>query len=785
MRRSLLSVLFVLALLAVVTNGAGAGSKGAAEFSGLSFQPRGQGSLTVLPGPPPQLVAVIPGAGDGLAMPLGPGGGGIEWAPFFAPSAYGDGPFFNLTATATVDGVPDQTAVQLDVDILGTRAVLTASFPALSSGGVRVEIYDDGNLVRTLNSPSLLRADAVPLGAELLRTAVPADAPSMADPSGGAGRVPSGMRVRFPQNTGFAFDFGKGDDEDDEEGDEMFIIPAQSFEKYLTRFHEMEFMVDRPGLGTLEVVAANLTVDAIRLTALGSTSFLPLSDGAKLLNLAGCGQSGVSMTLEDHWRKLGISFEEVLLKGSGAECIDVALLGDLGAGEVVLATAQAARVASTVELSADFSGVAATGRAIYYNDGQVAAVPPPGASNVVLETTLPTGTGSFFAGQFDLGFLFRFDPEVTMQAPFGGTVQVDEVHLILNSPAPPYVASRMDLTFGGSGIVEDIVLRYDGPRGVVPDSTSVFSLATVLGQGAINRGGGNLLALTDRKDLAPGASLVVEGMPQQLEVVTRSVDHILLNGFDRQDIEAFIEPAGLSPRSGGSMVLRNNHIDFTFAVDYSSMNAVTARVVVMNDGQFVDQFAGLSFGDVATVGNSRLPSRVAIEEYPSTMAPYGYTVFLDDGSTITVPGISKRSATGNEIRILVENPIAPLQSVVLWNTSFQGTESVLVTHVTSSVATAVPPQTSVVSRLRLAPNPFNPRTRVSFELENDADVSLRVYSLDGRLVDTIHRGWIKAGEQSFTWDGRDRLGREVASGSYFLRLNGPGIRATGRAVLLK
>ena len=56
---------------------------------------------------------------------------------------------------------------------------------------------------------------------------------------------------------------------------------------------------------------------------------------------------------------------------------------------------------------------------------------------------------------------------------------------------------------------------------------------------------------------------------------------------------------------------------------------------------------------------------------------------------------------------------------------------------------------------------------------------------DGRLVDTIHRGPLPAGESSFTWQGRDRNGRAVASGSYFLRLTGPGVHATARAVLLR
>ena len=35
------------------------------------------------------------------------------------------------------------------------------------------------------------------------------------------------------------------------------------------------------------------------------------------------------------------------------------------------------------------------------------------------------------------------------------------------------------------------------------------------------------------------------------------------------------------------------------------------------------------------------------------------------------------------------------------------------------------------------PNPFNPSTRISFTLENEAKVRVEVYDLKGRRVDTL------------------------------------------------
>ncbi len=68
------------------------------------------------------------------------------------------------------------------------------------------------------------------------------------------------------------------------------------------------------------------------------------------------------------------------------------------------------------------------------------------------------------------------------------------------------------------------------------------------------------------------------------------------------------------------------------------------------------------------------------------------------------------------------------------------------------------------------PNPFNPRTTISFDLPSPARARLCVYDLEGRLVTTLADGDLPAGAHEAVWDGRDRLGRPAASGVYFCRL---------------
>ncbi len=103
-------------------------------------------------------------------------------------------------------------------------------------------------------------------------------------------------------------------------------------------------------------------------------------------------------------------------------------------------------------------------------------------------------------------------------------------------------------------------------------------------------------------------------------------------------------------------------------------------------------------------------------------------------------------------------------------------------------ASAVPGGTRGAILYRLDgnyPNPFNATTRFDFELMAPARVELRIYSLDGRLVRTILAAGLDEGRHSCTWNGRDDLGRTVASGGYFYRFQAGDQAEVRRMVLLK
>jgi hypothetical protein len=78
------------------------------------------------------------------------------------------------------------------------------------------------------------------------------------------------------------------------------------------------------------------------------------------------------------------------------------------------------------------------------------------------------------------------------------------------------------------------------------------------------------------------------------------------------------------------------------------------------------------------------------------------------------------------------------------------------------------------------PNPFNPTTTLSYELQASSHVSLKVYDTTGRLVQTLADGWREAGEHQVTFDGSN-----LPSGIYLFSLVAGDNSATGKMVLLK
>ena len=76
--------------------------------------------------------------------------------------------------------------------------------------------------------------------------------------------------------------------------------------------------------------------------------------------------------------------------------------------------------------------------------------------------------------------------------------------------------------------------------------------------------------------------------------------------------------------------------------------------------------------------------------------------------------------------------------------------------------------------LRLAPNPFNPRTRLIASSPVTCAVRLEAYDAAGHSLGTVWSGTIGPAPITLDWHGEDAAGRRLPSGSYLFSLATPG-----------
>lgn len=86
---------------------------------------------------------------------------------------------------------------------------------------------------------------------------------------------------------------------------------------------------------------------------------------------------------------------------------------------------------------------------------------------------------------------------------------------------------------------------------------------------------------------------------------------------------------------------------------------------------------------------------------------------------------------------------------------------------------------------RVEPNPFNPRTVLSFALDREASVRIDLFDVSGRRVRSLFDGRLPAGPQALPWDGRDDARADVASGVYLVRTVVDGVTSVTRATVVR
>jgi hypothetical protein len=83
------------------------------------------------------------------------------------------------------------------------------------------------------------------------------------------------------------------------------------------------------------------------------------------------------------------------------------------------------------------------------------------------------------------------------------------------------------------------------------------------------------------------------------------------------------------------------------------------------------------------------------------------------------------------------------------------------------------------------PNPFNPRTTVTYYLPKNDRVKVSIYNAKEQLVKTLVNEFKYAGMQEIVWQGDDKSGSRCASGVYYCKLHYKNQDITKKLVLMK
>lgn len=185
-----------------------------------------------------------------------------------------------------------------------------------------------------------------------------------------------------------------------------------------------------------------------------------------------------------------------------------------------------------------------------------------------------------------------------------------------------------------------------------------------------------------------------------------------------------------------------------------------------NDGNdsWLDVYMGTSFNRGVTFTNSRVSDVNFGPPPPPTVWPWpwmGEYIGIDVSST---------------------------HAYVVWTDTRLSDRDIYFDRFENPTATGVLPEPDIPGKSYLAqsfPNPFNPRTTITFGVTRPGSVSLKIYDVSGRLVRALVNQELPAGHYEEAWDGRDDHGAQVASGVYFYRLSAGGFSQTRKIVLLK
>jgi hypothetical protein len=187
--------------------------------------------------------------------------------------------------------------------------------------------------------------------------------------------------------------------------------------------------------------------------------------------------------------------------------------------------------------------------------------------------------------------------------------------------------------------------------------------------------------------------------------------------------------------------------------------------------------------------------RSSMADMDAVMAPFGDIVALHPNHCFIPTTSALDFATANLFHSIAADP-NPLAQTPFDAIYFPSANQPHVQITSESAAwllgeilvpTAAPPTPApaVLALHANVPNPFNPRTRLEFDVPRAGAVEVVVHDVRGAHVATLLRAHRDAGRYAVEWDGKTAAGTRAASGVYLCTLRSADGEASRRMVLLQ
>mgnify|MGYP003321883182 FL=1 len=325
---------------------------------------------------------------------------------------------------------------------------------------------------------------------------------------------------------------------------------------------------------------------------------------------------------------------------------------------------------------------------------------------------------------------------------WAGTIPAQQGNIVLQMRV---YAINSEGVEGQSTMVERIIASST-PSAIADLYSSQSSNEIVTVKGIITIGGGGLLYPTQTK------AYIQDQSGRGLQIF----DYELIDGIDRGDE---IEIVGYSGYYNTTYQIK----DFEYR-ELSSGNALPDPIVVLPSEANSSEYEGTW---ISVLGNV-----TAVTPVSTT----GTNLTIDDATSVMV---------WNSTGIDVSSFVVGYRGQFIGAGSQYNSQYQLLVGYQSDITTVVGVDDDILVAERFElipayPNPFNPTTKISFAIDTPSEIQLDVYDVNGKLIDTILKGYYQSGMHGIEWNAS-----EFASGMYFVHLVKQGKRRTQKVMLLK